>query len=245
MESDCVAGINPVPRIPPFWKQNPELWLLQAESVFKASRITSQVSQFHILVSALDMDILLRVSDILKNPGPDPLNALKARLLKVYSPTAISSLNRLLEERHLGDEEPSHTLARMRQMASGHDNLISPDLLETLWVRALPPRHQEIIAGSGCKTLEEKAHLADTLFHIPSPSVSAIRDQPQDHYAEITTQLRSLTRDVETLRKLITPSIKKTTAGGRRMCFYHEKFGQQARKCQSPCSYEGNLKERQ
>lgn len=70
-------------RAPPLWKSDVELRFLQVESGFVYAHIVSDITKFHVIVSALDSEILLYVRDIvIKNPESNPYTVLKYRIVK-------------------------------------------------------------------------------------------------------------------------------------------------------------------
>ena len=57
-------------KLPTFWPDKPKAWFVQAEANFQARRITSQKTQFNLVMVALDTDTIDGVLDLLEKP-PD------------------------------------------------------------------------------------------------------------------------------------------------------------------------------
>ncbi|KAH8346290.1 hypothetical protein KR084_001945, partial [Drosophila pseudotakahashii] len=57
-------------KLPAFWKQHVPLWFLQVEAQFQCNRITSDNTRYYHLLSALDVEVMSEVSDVLAQP-PD------------------------------------------------------------------------------------------------------------------------------------------------------------------------------
>lgn len=53
-------------KLPSFWKDNPEMWFLQAESVFQSYNVRADNAKYHLIVSNLTSETLLAVTDIIK-----------------------------------------------------------------------------------------------------------------------------------------------------------------------------------
>ena len=108
--------------------------------------------------------------------------------------------------------------------------------------------------------LEEQAKLADNILDISSPSVvspsiSAVADRPAS--ACVPTEVEKLRADIAALRVEVanlsrSRSRSRSHSRGRShsntrgrsaspnrsgLCYYHERFGSDARKCRQPCSF--------
>lgn len=63
-----------VPKIPPFWGADPELWFLQVEATFEVTKITVDKTKAHYLVASVESEVLPHIKDILsRNPPPENL----------------------------------------------------------------------------------------------------------------------------------------------------------------------------
>ncbi|GBN02739.1 hypothetical protein AVEN_50973-1 [Araneus ventricosus] len=90
-------------RAPPFWETDPDLWVLQLESQFKLSSISTDETKFQSVVAALDSKVLSYVSDIVRNPPADnKYDALKTLILNYFSQSQSTKLLVLLQDLQLG-----------------------------------------------------------------------------------------------------------------------------------------------
>lgn len=72
--------------IPPFNKQDSDLWFDQLEARFASLSIVNGLTKYQILVSFLESDALLIVQDlILKYPANNSYEAIKQRLVHFFS----------------------------------------------------------------------------------------------------------------------------------------------------------------
>lgn len=248
-EHSQILAVGPSPRIPPFWKTDAALWFIQLEAIFSTSRITTSTSKYQLAVAHLELPQLQQVADILKNPGPTPYESLKTRLLSTYEESENSKLTKLLEQTTIGDEKPSHFLRSMRQKAG---TLITDGLLRNLWLRALPRRMQEILTTVEGTDLDKLAAMADKIAEVEPSPVFQVEKTSQENspIAELTRQVTELTKRLDHLsRRSQSPARnssrtqpnslqREPTADQRseRLCWYHQKFGDRATKCQPPCA---------
>ncbi|GFT16005.1 uncharacterized protein NPIL_527151 [Nephila pilipes] len=86
-ESAATASIARVSiKVPPFCRENPEIWFSQMESQFVLAEITAEITKFHHVVSALQPEELGIVGDIILNPpAVKPYTALRNRLCSQYA----------------------------------------------------------------------------------------------------------------------------------------------------------------
>ena len=98
-------------------------------------------------------------------------------------------------------------------------------------------------------SLDDLAQLADKIVEVFAPqSVSTVHSSNlSDEVEKLKGQLTNLTQLVKSLlfqRKSRTrsPSLAPPDSGNANdttVCWYHQKYGQSARKCKSPCTYSG------
>ena len=94
-------------KLPAFWPDKAEAWLIQAEANFKARRITSQQTKYNLVVVALDAETMDGVLDLLEQPPElDPYDQLKARMLQSYKIAKVDKIKQALELPPLDDENP-------------------------------------------------------------------------------------------------------------------------------------------
>lgn len=237
---------------PPFWKKNPNLWFAQLESQFSLSNITNDTTKFHHVVAAVESEILSSVNDIILNPpATNKYEALKTRLTEIYAESENEKIRKLLQGIELGDQRPSHLLTRMRSLAGTH---LSDDILKSMWLSRLPQNVQAILAASK-EQLTEMASMADKIIEYASPlqiqHVDATsHSMLQQQIAELTQQVQALSAKFEKnhSRWRSHSRSRYSRAGskprsidrnsGSDICFYHTKFGEEAKKCRPPCSFK-------
>lgn len=242
-------------KLPPLWKSNIKLWFAQAESNFELSGITVDSTKYNNIVAAIDPETLSAVSDILLNPpSHDKYKTLKDRLIQEFSESENKQIRKLLSELQLGDEKPSHLLRKMQQLAK---DSITDEFLKSLWFQRLPSDMQSILAVSS-ESLENLAKMADKIAEVrsdsssvyaigePSRGKSALTaDSPLNDISALRAEIAALSQKVERMSR--SRSRDKSRGryfksphrqfGSGEFCFYHQRFGKKARKCQEPCKY--------
>lgn len=239
-------------KAPNFWAQNPKMWFTQIESRFVTANVSADNTKYHHVVGALDGDILSHVSDIIEKP---PMNnkylKLKSVLIERLSESEEKKLKKLLRDLELADKKPSYLLREMQQLAA---DKLSEDLLKSLWLQRLPLQVQAILTTSK-DSLSNLAAMADKINEVNEyPTVSAVetttkcncsdkkrQDKLEEQVAALTRAVEQLTRHSRNTHRQVSNnrarsfSRSKTRDEGvereREVCYYHDKFGQQARIC--------------
>ncbi|XP_064461937.1 uncharacterized protein LOC135372178 [Ornithodoros turicata] len=115
IENPSVGTVGVKVHLPPFWTKNPRAWFLQIEARFALRRITSPLTKYLNVVSALPPDIADQLDYLLAAPPPDnPYEQLKEAILTRTECSEQSRIRELLSGEELGDRRPSQLLHRMR-----------------------------------------------------------------------------------------------------------------------------------
>lgn len=252
-------------RIPPFWPEKPLIWFSQIEAQFSMARITDDITKYHYVLSHLDRQYSIEVEDVITNPpATGKYDKLKEELIKRLSISKERKVKQLIQSEELGDRKPSQFLRHLQHLAG---STLPEDFLRTIWTSRLPNNLQTVIASQSSQTLSELAELADRVHDIApaSPQVAAtssstpapLMETMAKQIAELTKQVSALSAAVNDrsrprmrqnqLQRNRTPS-RRSQSSYRKFpqCWYHNKFGNQAKKCIKPCDYtsgndRGNL----
>ena len=116
-----------------------------------------------------------------------------------------------------------------------------------LFLQKLPSNVRMVLASARRDTtLAQLAQMADEIMEVATPSISAVhRDaRPTPQLSAEMEQLRSEVAGLTNLVKSLTrrrrspsphPSRRQLTTD---LCWYHQRFGDDARKCQEPCMFK-------
>lgn len=160
-EEDEVAVITHL-KLPPFWKNDPELWFIQVDAQFHPKGIRRDHSKYYHLLTALDVEALQQVSDIVRSP-PDQgkYDNLKINLINRFTESKERQLHRLLTDLELGDKKSTQFLREMKTLAAG---TVPDDLLRSLWMKRMPNNVRCILLASPSLELTVLADLADRIM---------------------------------------------------------------------------------
>ncbi|XP_064483066.1 uncharacterized protein LOC135395908 [Ornithodoros turicata] len=165
-------------KLPPFWDRNPPVWFAQAETQIHLSGVTSQLTRFYHVISALSPTAADPVYDHMTTPPPEnPHDQLKSALLKRTSSSDRDRLHQLLFAEELGERRPTQLLRRMKQLlgsdapgSSGDVSSTSDIFLRQLFLQRLPRHVQMVLATAANLSLDELPALADAVMEVASAS---------------------------------------------------------------------------
>ncbi|XP_040164871.1 uncharacterized protein LOC120901235 [Anopheles arabiensis] len=226
------------------------------ENWFDAWNITTNqhIRRFNILRTRIPLRVLPELRPLLENIrqyATDRYEVAKRAIIEHFEESQRSRLHRLLAEMNLGDRKPSQLLAEMRRAANG---AMTDSMLVDLWIGRLPPYVQSAVIATNTDT-NDRAKVADSvmdsfaLYHRTGPyqTIHEVRNEDFERLSRQVTELgqrldavlsrlnerererpRSRTRQRQLNQEAVTPS-------GH--CYYHTQYGQAARNCRPPCSF--------
>ena len=130
----------------------------------------------------------------------------------------------------------------MQQLWGGQAGTIEGSFMKELFLQRLPATVRMVLASTGENVaLEDLAQLADKIVEVALPSVSAV------HATPVTAEVEQLRAEVARLTKLVQSmaSPRRRSASPHppadsALCWYHQRYGDDAQKCKPPCSRSGN-----
>ena len=253
-------------KIPPFWPADPQIWFAQVEAQFHTKGITAQKTHFDHVVASLAPEFALEVRHlILSPPVTDPYKTLKAQLIERTAASDQRRLQQLFHSEDLGDRKPTQLLRRMQQLLGDKMSTTDATFLRELFLQRLPSNVRMVLAAAGTTDLAQMASLGDKIIEVATPMGSTLAQVTAPPTAQPTSEIDALRSDLADLRRLVEnlahtrPSRPRSTsrsrAGSRtnspapsrnlttEMCWYHAKFGTDAKKCRTPCSYTSGNKQ--
>ena len=250
-------------KLAPYWAADPQVWFAQIESLFATRRITSQLTMFHHVIGSLSPEYAAEVRDlILRPPSTVPFDTLKAALIKRTQMSEQKRLQRPLTSEDLGDRTPTQMLRHMQQLLGS--NHLDESLFRSLFEQRLPPQVRMVLASSQALSIDEVTSMADRIMEVAPPysSISEVtRNQTFDVLSRLQEQVAALTTAVKNLSSQHHHHRRHSQSRGRSSeryrsstgipksagentvteatahCFYHSRYGKEARKCESPCSF--------
>lgn len=267
-----LAGIALSMRIPPFWRDKPRLWFISFEAA-TADLNKGQAQLAQMVIAKLEKQDIEQIADLLHNPPTtQQYTTLKNRLISAYEESDNRQLQKLLSEVELGDQKPTQLLRRMRSLALDKvpdstlrmmwTNHLPPHVRSVLAVSE---------TFSTKTALDELALLADKMMETSSSNqISAVASTSTHSQATSDTQflieeIRKLSFEVAALkasaqnsqqqqyRRPFNRQSRSTGRGDSRSrsrsetpspyCYYHRRFGKDARRCTTPCTFNTEQQE--
>lgn len=201
-------------KLPTFWPSQARVWFTQTEAQFHLRNIVADETKYFHVVSALDEQSASRLLSFLAHPPAQAkYDALKTRLLTAFTLTESERSARLLSMNGLGDRKPSQLMDEMLALLDQHAPCF---LFKHLFLQQLPEDVRLSLATSDFADPRAFAQVADRLW---------LSKQGSD-------TLSALRRP----RKQKPDSPRMPASPPDTLCWYHRRFGSNARKCVLPCT---------
>ncbi|XP_029164797.1 uncharacterized protein LOC114936001 [Nylanderia fulva] len=254
--------------LPPFYQADPRLWFAQVDLVFANYNITSDITKFKYVATQLSGEALRSVSDLVINPpAQNKYESIKRRVMSAYDKGDEARLRRLLRGHEMRDEKLTAYLHRLRALAGDQ---CGDAVIRSLFFKQLPEAARAILAISDTSDLQRLAEMADKALDVMRPMMAATQIVPAkspNTQATSGTQstleelLNALTLQVSKIQKQLDRNkrFRRSRSRGRKnqpraltpapthsnkpeFCYYHNRFGASARKCQNPCTWTQGAK---
>lgn len=265
-----LAGISIQSKLLPFWREHPRLWFAQFEAIVEPLK-TSDDQKFRYALGVMQAVDIQQLSDIiLKPPSTGKYEALKTRLLSVYEESASRQFQKLISGLELGDQKPTQLLRQMRELGK---NMVPDDGLKVMWMNQLPVQARTVLSINNESSLDILAAMADKMLEHSEPvtvaavsrtlEVQATQSSENTFFEKLTQKLDDLTFEIAALRsggreRYRHPFRSRSRSRSRPraahgsspkpgdpkwLCRYHFRFGDRARRCESPCGKRNNSSE--
>lgn len=241
-------------KLPPFWPADPEVWFAQVDAQFATRGITAQKTKFDYIVSSLSPTFATEVRDLLLKPPEEfPYDTLRAALIRRTAVSEQHKLQQLISGEELGDRKPTQLLRRMQQLLGDRlgSSVDATSFLRELFLQRLPVNVRMVLASADASMdLNKLADMADKVMDVSSLAIAAISDSRPDNsdLAQLREEVARLADLVNSLASQEHPRRRRSTPQSHRslspapstddpLCWYHAKYGPEAKKCKDPCSW--------
>lgn len=172
-------------------------------------------------------------------------------MIQNFEESQRSRLHRLLSEMNLGDRKPSQLLSEMRRTVNG---AISDSMLLDMWTGRLPPYVQSAVIAAP-QNVEEKVKVADAVMdsfalYGRTNAYQTVAEVRSDEFERLTRQVADLTERFDQFlmtsgtrhrpRSQSRPSARLNPRPATGMCFYHQRYGVEAKNCRPPCHFNNH-----
>lgn len=257
----------------PFWREHPQLWFIQFESMIDPQCSDEQKFRY-VLQQLQPTDIRHLSDLLLRPPESEKYSAIKERLLSVYGTSEVENFRKLIRGLELGDQKPSALLRKMRELGGSFItddglriewlNHLPPLMRSTLVINT--EAKLDTLAAMADKMFEyDGGHTRITSISPthPTPSTSAtdpmllmntlsrLCEKLTLTISELRTEVAELKQSNRVNRRRYRSSSRSRTRSNSRKpgdkdweCRFHYKFGDRARRCESPCVYKSGNESR-
>jgi hypothetical protein len=236
-------------KLPSFWTEDPVSWFRLAEGQFTLCNVTDPVARYYHVLASLPQDAVRLVRHVLhKDTGPLSYDNLCTSLLASHTLSNYQKMERMMRLPPLGDRKPSVLLTEMLEFCPTGES--STAVFAYLFLQHLPREIRVLLSEDDPADMRAIADKADRLIamHVPQghdacATVSLEDDCEGDLVAAMGGERRKKKFPIPK-----RPPQQQQAGAGRRggpsprtsMCFYHAKFGEQARYCQEGCLWPEN-----
>lgn len=250
--------------LPKFNPEYPQLWLTQVELAFKLGGVVNDDERYANLLVCLEGDALRAVEDLANNPpSANKFVTLKERLIHHFAPSPESQLRRMLRGEDMTGRKPSDILAHMRHLAGGRCDtsimrtLFFDRLPENMRSVLLATGQEDLdkLVEVADKIFDmSNAQLCPVSTTLqPTQDIQVINRQADSTLDDIRKSIQFLRQEIHQL-KMESPRNQRSTSRRRStsrtrsksrsrltqtnkngLCYYHQKFGDEARNCRAGC----------
>ena len=233
-------------KLPEFWTKSPEVWFARVEAQFGTKGITQDHTKYDYIVSALDVNTAEEVQSVLINPpAENKYNTLKKALIKTFGKSQAQKDAELLNLNGLGDKRPT---ALLRKINALNDD--PQTLKRALFLANLPSDVRSILAGHNFTDTDALAEAADRVWEARTSGVQQVFRVPAETHSTntkppfeqnvVTPSLDETVSAINRGKRQLTPQQRGTTSSSS-VCFYHQRFGPDARRCLPGCKFASLL----
>ena len=260
-------AIKRKPEIPQFDKENIDVWIRRTENAFTRAAIISARDKFAFLETKFPCNFNPRINEYLwGETTEEKYNEFLAYLRSEYGPTKQQKASIIIDGFKRDGRKPSQYAAALDEKTKG---ITLDDIKKEMLVREMPLETrrmlQERIEGT---TFKEAAEIADNYFdqngrprfqnssinHVTEPepdsadedSINAINQRPQRKTNFQPRKPNSFHNQNRPTQKgwhaqTANKSQPQPTLMPNGLCFYHDRFGDRAERCEVTCKrYDAN-----
>ena len=248
--------------MPPLWENDASAYFSTIELMSQEANMTSERSRYLALVTTLSRDasVFKSVVNLLKTTNTiKPYLTLKVAILRLYSNAGGEDLETSLNDCVRGDDKVSYYLARLRSIFASRycePTTLQEDILKSRVVQSVDTPTRLALYSYEQSTVDELAAHANRLSlaksqpTTPMSKVNITSTKPQYKINEyFDKQLENMSDAVDELNRKLEKftsyqrnkgSAPISTISKNELCFYHNRYGNRAHKCLSPCSWHAN-----
>jgi hypothetical protein len=199
-------------KLPPFVPDDPEMWFARVEATFRRRKISKPWDKFDYCLAAMSQDQLQSVRHVIVSPSEDdPYAELKAALIKRHSPDPVEKLVEFFDSSSIAiDGNPKLVADRIKALSV---DATARDI--AMFISKMPLSIRGYL-------LRER----DTFVDVDCAAIAAEQ------------LLRGQTPAFSNISAVKATSSSQPSRRGRVLCFYHRRWGKNAKQCRPPCQFK-------
>lgn len=224
-------------KMPIFTTGNPSLFFRRAEAQFCIANITTQLTKYYYIFSALpDAVAELCGTD---STGDAPYDTLRNEVLAICDRTRHSKLADAFADLTISNERPSILLRRVRRIFAEAGVQAADDVIIHKLMQALPPSLAELLHAHTSQPVDDFIKVADTVWS----AHSSVSHPQQTVVARASLEPRaSFSPRVDTVRATIPTHLRPYRPDQSAVvCRAHLYYGRNARSCRDWCQFPSEL----
>jgi len=167
----------------PFSTKNPETWFRQMESQFHLARISSAVTKYHYVLSALPEEVVNEIP----LDSAEQYEVIKQKVLENLKGNKHQLIDQALSAVSLNGKRPTQIINEIRRRFADVNISADDALIKSRLLSALPPNIKAALVGHDSQPLEDYAKIADSMMAVAGENPYAINAmyQPpaQQHFS--------------------------------------------------------------
>ena len=238
-------------KLPPYWSNDPSTWFSQVEAQFHLHNIKSQKDKYYTVVAQLPQDAASQMRDMInKMPDDEPYQTFKEALITRTAESAAQRISKALDKSQIGDCRPSQVLRTLERQLEGLH--MEDTLLRQVFLQKLPTTIRTIVAAqSDTMKLSELSDLADRIHDnlpenvINSATSSSNDSKLEERMSRLEKMMVNLAQNNRNVRRKSPFQRQRSHSKGSfnpqgKFCYYHWRYGKDARKCNEGCKWKSN-----
>ena len=229
--SVATAANHREPPVPKFWESEPAAWFRVFRGHYQPRNL-SQVALFNALLPLVPPSAVALCRPFVGSAAPDVFDQVERLLLQRFEMSAMERGKALVECTSLGDRTPEEMLQHMRSLQPGEDEGV---IFRYLFISLLPDVVREVVATMD--SLDDMAKTANSILQSNAAArINALSQQFDD--AQVSSVRRPPAARSAPRRPPPSPSSSSspTRQRGNYLCRTHDRYGQDAFRCDRPGS---------
>ena len=237
------AAINH--KLPTFIPEDPVLWFYQVDATFFILRITNACTKYFFLVANISPEMATTVRDIILTPyAAGHYELLKKALIDRYSMSSSEKIRLVLYKMEMQPNEPPSTF--FRRLLRVAEDVLPYNVVLWRFLEKIDSHIANAITAMA-EQLQKQYNINQTIDRDTEKMMTLVADSI---WSRTTSQIScsisnsNSNNDQHRTRSSSRQQLQQQPRyieESRNICYFHFKFGTQARRCRPPCRWSRNF----